>query len=183
MQEDDVTKLGSLRAKLFSTSFNEKVVCIIFSLVAVVVLLLSIWYSYSQLGNTENVAHIFAIAAQCAGALVLVLEVFGESEEKQLRRTLGTPVLLREVSEDSVPTELVRIKASEIASKKASAVILILGYAAAFAANSPNPSMEALLSFVSATVGIILVVQSYAIWTMIKFQGETINLNQFYKDE
>ena len=78
---------------------------------------------------------------------------------------------------------LVRIKASEIASKKASAVILILGYAAAFAANSPNPSMEALLSFVSATVGIILVVQSYAIWTMIKFQGETINLNKFYKDE
>ena len=56
-----------------------------------------------------------------------MLEVFGESEEKQLRRTLGTPVLLREVSEDSVPTELVRIKASEIASKKASAVILILG--------------------------------------------------------
>lgn len=74
-------------------------------------------------------------------------------------------------------------KASEIASKKASAVILILGYAAAFAANSPNPSMEALLSFVSATVGIILVVQSYAIWTMIKFQGETINLNKFYKDK
>ena len=70
-----------------------------------------------------------------------------------------------------------------IASKKASAVILILGYAAAFAANSPNPSMEALLSFVSATVGIILVVQSYAIWTMIKFQGETINLNKFYKDK
>ena len=183
MQEDDITKLGSLRAKLFSTSFNEKVVCTIFSLVAVVVLLLSIWYSYSQLGNAENVVHIFAIAAQCAGALVLVLEVFGESEEKQLRRTLGTPVLLREVSEDSVPTELVRIKASEIASKKASAVILILGYAAAFAANSPNPSMEALLSFVSATVGIILVVQSYAIWTMIKFHGETINLNKFYKDK
>ena len=77
---------------MFSTSFNEKVVCIIFSLVAVVVLLLSIWYSYSQLGNTENVAHIFAIAAQCAGALVLVLEVFGESEEKQLRRTLGTQI-------------------------------------------------------------------------------------------
>ena len=175
MQEDDITKLGSLRAKLFSTSFNEKVVCTIFSLVAVVVLLLSIWYSYSQLGNAENVVHIFAIAAQCAGALVLVLEVFGESEEKQLRRTLGTPVLLREVSEDSVPTELVRMKAS--------AVILILGYAAAFAANSPNPSMEALLSFVSATVGIILVVQSYAIWTMIKFQGETINLNKFYKDK
>ena len=182
MQEDDITKLGSLRAKLFSTSFNEKVVCTIFSLVALIVLLLSIWYSYSQLG-AENVVHIFAIAAQCAGALVLVLEVFGESEEKQLRRTLGTPVLLREVSEDSVPTELVRIKASEIASKKASAVILILGYAAAFAANSPNPSMEALLSFVSATVGIILVVQSYAIWTMIKFQGETINLNKFYKDK
>ena len=45
MQEDDVTRLGSLRAKLFSTSFNEKVVCTIFSLVAVVVLLLSIWYS------------------------------------------------------------------------------------------------------------------------------------------
>ncbi|WP_417332566.1 hypothetical protein [Gordonibacter urolithinfaciens] len=43
--------------------------------------------------------------------------------------------------------------------------------------------MEALLSFVSATVGIILVVQSYAIWTMIKFQGETINLNKFYKDK
>ena len=48
MQEDDITKLGSLRAKLFSTSFNEKVVCTIFSLVAVVVLLLSIWYSYSS---------------------------------------------------------------------------------------------------------------------------------------
>ena len=181
MQEDGITKLGSLRAKLFSTPFNEKVVCTIFSLVALIVLL-SIWYSYSQLG-AENVVHIFAVAAQCAGALVLVLEVFGESEEKQLRRTHGTPVLLREVSEDSVPTELVRIKASEIASKKASAVILILGYAAAFAANSPNPSMEALLSFVSATVGIILVVQSYAIWTMIKFQGETINLNKFYKDK
>lgn len=153
MQEDDITKLGSLRAKLFSTSFNEKVVCTIFSLVALIVLLLSIWYSYSQLG-AENVVHIFAIAAQCAGALVLVLEVFGESEEKQLRRTLGTPVLLREVSEDSVPTELVRIKASEIASKKASAVILILGYAAAFAANSPNPGMEALLSFVSVNSSI-----------------------------
>lgn len=26
-------------------------------------------------------------------------------------------------------------------------------------------------------------VQSYAIWTMIKFQGETINLNKFYKDK
>ena len=53
MQEDDITKLGSLRAKLFSTSFNEKVVCTIFSLVAVVVLLLSIWYSSSQLGKAE----------------------------------------------------------------------------------------------------------------------------------
>ena len=58
MQEDGITKLGSLRAKLFSTPFNEKVVCTIFSLVALIVLL-SIWYSYSQLG-AENVVHIFA---------------------------------------------------------------------------------------------------------------------------
>ena len=180
MQDDEITKLGSYRAKLLSTSFNEKLVCVIFSMVALIVLLLSFWYSYMQFDSVEYVVHIFAVAAQCAGALVLLLEVFGESEEKQLRRMIGTPLLQREYPEGSVPVELVRIKASEIASKKASAITLLIGYAAALAANAPEPSIEALLAFVFTTAGLVLAVQSFAVWKMLKFQGESISVDEFY---
>lgn len=180
MQEDDITKLGSYRAKLLSTSFNEKVICTVFSIAALLALALGVWYSYVQLDNVEHVVHVFAIAAQCAGALVLLLEVFGESEEKQIRRMIGTPLHRGEVPENAVPVEIVRIKASEIASKKASAITLLVGYATAFAASAPESSFAALSSFVIDTAGIILAVQSYAIWKMIKFQGETVDLSKFY---
>jgi hypothetical protein len=183
MQDDDITKIGSLRAKLLSFSLNEKVICIVFSVVAVFVVLLSFWYSCTNMNNIEHVVYTFAVAAQCSGALVLLLEVFGESEKKQILRTLGNSSLRGEHSGNSVPTEIIRIKASEIASKKASAVILLAGYATAFAANAPESSIEALVSFILSTVGIILVVQSYAIWKMIKFQGENINLNEFYNSK
>lgn len=183
MQDDEVTKLGSYRAKLLSTSFNEKLVCVIFSMVAVIILLLSFWYSYMQFDNVEYVVHLFAVAAQCAGALVLLLEVFGESEEKQLRRMIGTPLLHGQYPVDKVPVEIVRIKASEIASKKASAITLLIGYAAALAANAPEPSIEALLAFVFTTAGLVLAVQSFAVWKMLKFQGESMSIDEFYDKE
>lgn len=180
MNDDEITKLGHLRAKLFSRSFNEKAVCIIFNVAAIAVLALGLWCSYAQLKTTEHVVYIFAVAAQCAGALVLLLEVFGESEEKQLRRMLGTPTLWEELSGDLVPVEILRGKVSEIASKKASAIILLVGYAVAFAVNAPNPSIESLPAFALLIAGIILTVQSYAIWKMIKFKGDYINLDEYY---
>ena len=180
MKDNETTKLGYFRAKLLSFSSNEKAVCAIFNVAAIAVVALSLWYSYTQLKTIEYTVYTFAIAAQCAGALVLVLEVFGESEEKQLCRALGTPILWGELSGNLVPVGKIRSKVSEIASKRASAVILLIGFAIAFVVSAPDPSTEALCAFASLIVGIIMTVQSYAIWKMIKFKGDNINLKEFY---
>lgn len=183
MKDNKITKLGYLRTKLLSLSSNEKVAGIIFIVAAIVVVTLSLWYSYAQLKTVEYTIYTFAIAAQCAGALVLVLEVFGESEEEQLRRALGTPMLWGELSGDLVPVGKIRSKVSEIASKRASAVILLIGFATAFVVSAPDPSIEALFAFIVLIVGIIMAVQSYAIWKMIKFKGDNINLKEFYSEK
>lgn len=183
MKDNKITKLGYLRTKLLSLSPNEKVVCIIFNAVAIAVVTLSLLYSYAQLKTIEYTVYTFAIAAQCAGALVLVLEVFGESEEEQLRRALGTPMLWGELSGDLVPVGKIRSKVSEIASKRASAVILLIGFATTFVVSGPDPSTEALFAFIFLIVGIIMAVQSYAIWKMIKFKGDNINLKEFYSEK
>lgn len=180
MDSSNVNKLSLIRAKLLSFFSNERKAAILLTIIAGVILLFGFGYASICFNDAESVMYIFAIAAQCAGGLVLLLEVFGESEEKQLREAFGTAVLWGELEGSLVPVKKVRGKVSEIASKKASAVILFVGYAFGFMLTAPNQNLDAFYAFILFTVGIILSVQSYAIWKMIKFEGDNINLNDFY---